>query len=74
VCVYAYVCVCMIRGVRACARARACVCVCVLCVVCVRGCADDEGLNSRGDLHQCSPSNSNMERHLSGERVFINPP
>jgi hypothetical protein len=37
-------------------------------------CADDEGLNSHGDLPHCSPSGSIMERDLSGERVFINPP
>jgi hypothetical protein len=37
-------------------------------------CADDEGLNSHGDLPHCSPSDSIMERDLSGERVFINPP
>jgi hypothetical protein len=36
--------------------------------------ADDEGLNSHGDLPLCSPSDSILERDLSGERVFINPP
>jgi hypothetical protein len=40
----------------------------------LEGCADDEGLNSHGDLPQCSPSNSILERDLSKERVFINPP
>jgi hypothetical protein len=40
----------------------------------LEGCVDDEGLNSHGDLPQCSPSYSILERDLSGERVFINPP
>ena len=38
------------------------------------GCANDEGLNSHGDLPHCSPSDSILQRDLSGERVFINPP
>jgi hypothetical protein len=40
----------------------------------LEGCADDEGLNSHGDLPHCSPSNSIPERDLSREPVFINPP
>jgi hypothetical protein len=40
----------------------------------VEGYADDEGLNSHGDLPHCSPSDSILERDLSRERVFINPP
>jgi hypothetical protein len=40
----------------------------------LEGCANDEGLNSHGDLPRCSPSDSILERDLSGERVFINPP
>jgi hypothetical protein len=40
----------------------------------LEGCADDEGLNSHGDLSHCSPSDSILERDLSGERAFINPP
>jgi DNA-binding XRE family transcriptional regulator len=40
----------------------------------LEGCADDEGLNSHGDLPHCSPSDSILERDLSGERVFVNPP
>jgi hypothetical protein len=40
----------------------------------LEGCANDEGLNAHGDLPQCSPSDSIMERELFGERVFINPP
>jgi hypothetical protein len=40
----------------------------------LEGCADDEGLNSHGDLPPCSPSDSILERDLSRERVFINPP
>jgi hypothetical protein len=40
----------------------------------LEGCADDEGLNSNGDLPNCSPSDSILERDLSGERVFVNPP
>jgi hypothetical protein len=40
----------------------------------LEGCADDEGLNSHGDLPHCSPSDSILERDLSGERVFSNPP
>jgi hypothetical protein len=39
----------------------------------LEGCADDEGLNSHGDLPHCSPSVSIMERDSSGERVFVNP-
>jgi hypothetical protein len=39
----------------------------------VEGCADDEGLNLHGDLPYCSPSDSILERELSGERMFINP-
>jgi hypothetical protein len=40
----------------------------------VEGCADDEGLNSHGDLPHCSPSDSILEMDLLGERVLINPP
>jgi hypothetical protein len=40
----------------------------------LEGCADDEGLNSHGDLPHCSPSDSILERDLLGERMFINPP
>jgi hypothetical protein len=40
----------------------------------LEGCADDEGLNSYGDLPHCSPSDSILERDLSGERVFISSP
>jgi hypothetical protein len=40
----------------------------------LEGCAGDKGLNSHGDLPHCSPSDSILERDLSGERVFINPP
>ena len=40
----------------------------------LEGCADDEGLNSHGDLPHCSPSDSILERDLSGERMFINLP
>jgi hypothetical protein len=40
----------------------------------LEGCADDEGLNSHGDLPHYSPSDSILERDLSGERVFINQP
>jgi hypothetical protein len=40
----------------------------------LEGCADDEGLTSHGDLPHCSPSDSILERDLSVERVFINPP
>jgi hypothetical protein len=40
----------------------------------LEGCADDEGLNSHGDLPHCSPSDSILERDLTRERVFINPP
>jgi hypothetical protein len=36
--------------------------------------ADDEGLNSHGDLPHCSPRDSILERDLSRERVFSNPP
>jgi hypothetical protein len=39
----------------------------------LEGCADDEGLNSHGDLPHCSPSDSILERDLSVERVFIHP-
>jgi hypothetical protein len=37
-------------------------------------CVDDESLNSHGDLPHSSPSDSVLERVLSGERVFFNPP
>jgi hypothetical protein len=37
-------------------------------------CAHDEGLNPHGDLPHCSPTDAIMERDLSRERVFINPP
>jgi hypothetical protein len=40
----------------------------------LEGCAYDEGLNSHSDLPHCSPSDSILERDLTGERVFINPP
>jgi hypothetical protein len=40
----------------------------------LEGCAYDEGLSSHGDLRHRSPSDSVMERDLSGERVFFNPP
>jgi hypothetical protein len=40
----------------------------------LEGCANDEGLNSHGDLPHCSPSDSILERDLSGKRVFIHPP
>jgi hypothetical protein len=40
----------------------------------LEGCANDEGLNSHNDLPHCSPSDSILERDLSRERVFINPP
>jgi hypothetical protein len=40
----------------------------------LEGCADDEGLNSHGDLPQCLSSDSILERDLSRERVFVNPP
>jgi hypothetical protein len=40
----------------------------------MEGCANDEGLNSHDDLPHCLPSDSILERDLSGERVFINPP
>jgi hypothetical protein len=40
----------------------------------LEGCVDDEVLNSHGDLPHFSPSEWILERDLSGERVFINPP
>jgi hypothetical protein len=40
----------------------------------LEGCVDDEGLNSHGDLSHCLPSDSIVERDLSRERMFINPP
>jgi hypothetical protein len=40
----------------------------------LEGFAHDEGLYSHSDLPQCSLSDFVMERDLSGERVFINPP
>jgi hypothetical protein len=40
----------------------------------LEGCANDVGLNSQSDLHLFSPSDSIMERDLSGEREFISPP
>jgi hypothetical protein len=40
----------------------------------LEGCANDDGLNSHGELPHCSPSDSILGRDLSGERVFINPP
>jgi hypothetical protein len=40
----------------------------------LEGCDDDEGLNSHGDLPDCSASDPILERDLLGERVFINPP
>jgi hypothetical protein len=39
----------------------------------LKGCADDEGLNSLSDLPHCSPSYSIPEIDLCGERVLINP-
>jgi hypothetical protein len=39
----------------------------------LEGCDDSVGLSSHNDLPHCSPSDSIMERDLSGERVFINP-
>jgi hypothetical protein len=40
----------------------------------VEGWADGEGLNARGDLPYCSPSDYAMERYLIGESVFFNLP
>jgi hypothetical protein len=40
----------------------------------LEGRADDEGLNSHGDLLHFSPSDCILERDLSKERMFINPP
>jgi hypothetical protein len=40
----------------------------------LEGCANDEVLDSHGDLPHCSPSDSVPERDQSGERVFFNPP
>jgi hypothetical protein len=40
----------------------------------LEGCADDEGLNSHGDLPHFSPSDSILERDLSRKRVFVNLP
>jgi hypothetical protein len=40
----------------------------------LEGCADDEGLNSHDVLPHCSPRDSVMERDMSGERMFFNPP
>jgi hypothetical protein len=40
----------------------------------LEGCADADGIDSHGELRQCSPSDLIQERDLSGERVFINPP
>jgi hypothetical protein len=40
----------------------------------LEGYAYEEGLNSHGDLPQCSPSDSVLERDLSGVRVFFYPP
>jgi hypothetical protein len=37
-------------------------------------CDDDEGLNVHGDLPECCPSESILERDLAREQVFINPP
>jgi hypothetical protein len=45
-----------------------------LTVFTLKGCAHEEGLNSHDDLPHGSRSDSIMERDLSGERVFINPP
>jgi hypothetical protein len=41
--------------------------------VTMEGCADDEVLNSHGDLPYFSPSDSILERGLSRERVFVKP-
>jgi hypothetical protein len=40
----------------------------------LEGCVYDEGLSSHGDLPQYSLSDSILERYLSREPVFINPP
>ena len=40
----------------------------------LEGCADDEGLDTHRELPFCSKSNSVLERNLSGERVYVNPP
>jgi hypothetical protein len=40
----------------------------------LEGCVDDGGLSSHGDLAHCSPSDSIIDRDLSRELVFINPP
>jgi hypothetical protein len=40
----------------------------------LEGYVDDADLNLHGDLSHCSPSDSIMEKNLTGERVFINPP
>jgi hypothetical protein len=40
----------------------------------LEACADYEGLNSHGDLPQCSPNDFVLEGDLSGERVLFNPP
>jgi hypothetical protein len=40
----------------------------------LEGCANGEGLNSHGDLHQCSPSDFVLERDVSWELVLFSPP
>jgi hypothetical protein len=40
----------------------------------LEGCVDDEGLNSHGNIPHYSPSDSILERDLSGEWMFICPP
>jgi hypothetical protein len=40
----------------------------------LEGCADHEGLNSHGDLPPSYVSDSVMEKDMSEERVFCNPP
>jgi hypothetical protein len=39
----------------------------------LEGCANDEALNSHGDLPLCSLSDSFLESGLSGKLVFLNP-
>jgi hypothetical protein len=43
------------------------------CDFTLEGCAYFEGLNSHGDSY-CSPNDYVLERNLSGEQVFFNPP
>jgi hypothetical protein len=39
----------------------------------LEGCADDDDPNSHGDLPHISPSDYVFKRHLSGERLSVNP-